>query len=102
MKFCIIYITYPDMKTAKRIVSSLMKNRLIACAHFFPIQSTYWWNGDIKNSKEIVSILKTKKKNWEKISAKVTTLHPYEAPCIICIDAGANNAYKSWIRHEVR
>jgi len=63
MGFIIIYITHPDLKTAKKIVASLMKSRLIACGNFFSIQNTYWWKGKIENSKEVVSIVKTKKKN---------------------------------------
>ncbi|MBU4257244.1 divalent cation tolerance protein CutA [Patescibacteria group bacterium] len=34
MGFIIIYITYPDLKTAKKIVASLMESRLIACGNF--------------------------------------------------------------------
>lgn len=102
MRFIIIYITYPDLKTAKKIVASLMENRLIACGNFFPIQSIYWWKGKIKNSKEVVSILKTKKENWEKVKSAVAKLHPYETPCIIKIAVSANNNYESWINKEAR
>ncbi|MBU0619585.1 divalent-cation tolerance protein CutA, partial [Patescibacteria group bacterium] len=57
MGVIIIYITHPDLKTAKKIVASLMQSRLVACGNFFPIQSSYWWKGKIENSKEIVSIV---------------------------------------------
>lgn len=102
MGFIIIYITHPNLKTAKKIVASLMKKRLIACGNFFPIQNTYWWKGKIKNSKEIVSIVKTKKKNWEKVKSAVLKLHPYETPCIMKMDVTANDDYKAWINKEVR
>ncbi len=102
MGFIIVYITYPNLKTAKKIVASLMKNRLIACGNFFPIQSTYWWKGEIENSKEIVSIVKTKKNNWKKIKSAITKLHPYETPCMIKITVTANDDYESWINKEVK
>jgi periplasmic divalent cation tolerance protein len=100
MEFIIIYITHPDLKTAKKIVSALMKKRLVACGNFFPIQSTYFWKGKIENSKEIVSIVKTKKKNWEKVKTEVIKLHPYETPCIMKLDVKANDDYESWINKE--
>ena len=102
MGFIIIYITYPDMKIAKKIVASLMKERLIACANFFPVDGVYWWKGEIENSKEIVSIVKTKKENWSKVKLAVTKLHPYETPCIMKIDVEANEDYESWINKEVK
>jgi len=102
MGFIIIYITHPDLKTAKRIVASLMESRLIACGNFFPIQSSYWWKGKIENSKEVVSIVKTKAKNWEKVKSAVIKLHPYETPCIMKINIEANDDYESWINKEVK
>lgn len=102
MGFIIIYITHPDLITAKKIVASLMESRLIACGNFFPISSVYWWNGKIENSKEIVSIVKTKKKNWEKVKSAVIKLHPYETPCIMKINFEANDAYEAWINKEVK
>lgn len=102
MGLIIIYITHPDLKTAKKIVGFLMESRLIACGNFFPIQNTYWWKGKIENSKEVVSIVKTKTKNWEKVKSVVTKLHPYETPCIIKIDVKANDDYESWINKEVK
>jgi len=102
MEFIIIYITYPNLKMAKKIVSSLMKKRLVACGNFFPIQSSYWWKGKIENSKEMVSIVKTKKENWKKIKSEVKKLHPHKTPCIIKLDARANDDYESWINNEVQ
>ena len=50
--FITVYTTHPDLKTAKRISSVLLKKRLIACANFFPITSMYWWEGKIQNDSE--------------------------------------------------
>jgi len=102
MRFIMIYITYPDFKTAKKIVQVLMEKRLIACGNFFPIQNTYWWNGKIENSKEVVSIVKTKVKNWNKIKSEIIKLHPYEIPCIIKYDVKSNNDYELWLKGEVK
>ncbi|HBV57751.1 MAG TPA: divalent-cation tolerance protein CutA [Candidatus Magasanikbacteria bacterium] len=102
MGFIIIYITYPNLKIAKKIVTALMESRLIACGNFFPIQNTYWWKGKIENSKEVVSIVKTKKKNWEKVKSAIIKLHPYKTPCIMKINVEAGDDYESWINKEVK
>lgn len=102
MGFIIIYITHPDLKTAKKIAGELMKKRLVACANFFPIQNSYWWKGKIENGKEVVSIVKTKKSNWGKVKKEVIRLHPYETPCIMKFEVSANEDYESWIKEEVK
>lgn len=102
MKFIIIYITYPNLKKAKRVSNILLKERLIACVNYFPIESAYWWKGKIENAKEVVSIVKTTKTNWVKLKKAVEATHPYEIPCIMKIEVEANKAYADWIKKETR
>lgn len=102
MKFIIIYITHKNLKEAKKIVSHLLRKKLIACANFFPIESSYWWKGKIVNAKEMVSIVKTQKQNWKKIRGEVEKIHPYETPCIMKIEVEANQGYTDWINKEIK
>src|SRR3990167_7198766 len=91
-KFIIIYITYPNLKEAKRVTGILLERRLIACANYFPVASVYRWEGKVENAKEVVSILKTKKTNWTKVKKAVETVHPYEIPCIMKLEVESNKA----------
>ena len=100
MKFIIIYITHKNLKEAKKVAGYLLEKRLIACANFFPIESAYWWNGKIESGKEIVSIVKTKKENWNKVKKEVEKIHPYDVPCIIKLEVESNKAYADWIQKE--
>ncbi|MFH1447507.1 MAG: divalent-cation tolerance protein CutA [Candidatus Micrarchaeota archaeon] len=102
MGFIAVYITHKNMKSAEKIVAHLLENRLIACANFFPIRSIYRWKGTIENSEEIVSIVKTRSGNWEKLRAEVERMHPYETPCIMKLDVEANGKYEEWILHETK
>lgn len=97
MKFIIIYITYPSLREAKKVTEALLKERLIACANYFPVESVYRWNDKIRNTKEVVSIVKTRKANWEKVKKAVTAMHSYETPCILKFEAEANKAFADWI-----
>jgi len=60
----------------------------------------YWWKGKIEDSKEVVSILKTKKENWKSVKSEVEKVHPYDVPCIIKLNVEANESYDSWINSE--
>jgi len=80
----------------------LLQKKLISCANFFPVQSSFWWKGKIDSSEEIVSICKTKKENWEKVKSEVKKIHSYETPCIIKIDAEANEEFWSWVKSETK
>lgn len=102
MKFIIIYITYPNLKEAKQVSNVLLKERLIACVNYFPIESAYWWRGKIENTKEIVSLVKTTKANWTKVKKEVEKLHPYKTPCIIKIEVEANKSFADWIVKETK
>ena len=100
MGFIMIYVTHKNTKEAKKVVRHLLEEKIIACANFLPIESAYWWNGKIENDNEIVSILKAKKNNWEKIKSTIEKIHPYETPCIIKLNVESNKSYEIWINSE--
>ncbi|MDD5093034.1 MAG: divalent-cation tolerance protein CutA [Dehalococcoidia bacterium] len=100
MKFIIIYITHKNREEASKITAHLLEKRLIACANIFPIQSSYRWQGKIENEDEVVSIVKTRRENWESVKSEVKRIHPYEVPCIIKIEVEANEDYAAWIGAE--
>jgi periplasmic divalent cation tolerance protein len=101
MTFIICYITYENKKQAKKIVSHLLDKKLIACANIFPMTSMYKWKGKIVDSKEVVSIVKTKNSNWNKLKKEVEKIHPYETPCIIKMSVSANKDFEDWVKKNV-
>lgn len=100
MAFIIIYITHPNLEEAKKVSEHLVKQKLAACANFFPITNCYWWKGKVKSEDEFVSILKTRKENWEKVKSAVMKVHPYDVPCIMKIDVEANKEFEDWVNKE--
>lgn len=102
MTFILIYVTHKNLDSAQKIAAHLLQKKLIACANFFPIESSYWWKGKIENSEEIVSLLKTKKENWEKVESEIKKIHPYETPCIMKMNVEANEDYESWVNSETK
>ena len=98
----IIYITCKDDEEAAKISKHLLEKKLIACSNMHPIRSMYWWKGKIADEKEIVIITKTKEKNYNIIKKEVSKLHSYDVPCILKIDAEANESYDKWVNEEVK
>ncbi len=97
MGFIMIYVTHKNKDEAKKIGNYLLDKKLIACANYFPIEAAYWWNDAIELDDEIVSLLKTRKENWEKVRDEIEKIHPYDVPCIIKIELEANEKYEQWI-----
>ncbi len=101
MSFIIVYITHSSEENAQKVANQLLQKKRIACANIFPIKSMYWWNGSIENEDEYVSIVKTIPELWEILQKEVKEIHPYEVPCIMKLEAEANEEYEKWIRNEV-
>jgi len=98
----LIYITCKDEEEAVKISRHLLNEKLIACSNMHPIRSMYRWNGKIKDEREFVIIAKTLDKYYEKIKEDVKKMHTYDVPCILKIDAEANEEYNQWVIDEVK
>ena len=98
----LVYITCKDEEEAVKISKHLLDKKLIACSNMHPIRSMYWWNSKIQDDKEFVIIAKTKEKNYEKIKEEVLKLHSYDIPCILKINAEANESYDKWVNEKVK
>jgi len=100
-KKIVIYTTFPDLKTAKKIIKGLIKRKLVACGNIFKLSSFYIWKGKIEENPEYGSLIKTKKRNYKKVENYIKDNHPYEVPEIIywSIEKGLK-AYLDWIDAE--
>ncbi len=98
-----VYITCKNKKEAKKIGLALIKKRLAACCNIFPIESIYHWKNKIVQDREIVLIVKTLKKNFQKIEKETKKLHSYETPCILEISLRqCNLEYLNWLKKEIK
>jgi len=98
----VIYITTGSLSEAKKIGRTLVEEKLVACSNIIsPIRSIYSWQGKICDDKEVLMILKTRKKLFKQIVKRVEKLHSYEVPEIIAMPiVEGSNQYLSWIDEE--
>ena len=96
----IVYITCKNNAEARKISKHLLEKKLIACSNMHKIKSMYWWNGRIDDDSEVVIIAKSTEKNYSAIKKEVKNLHSYKIPCILKINADANDEYYKWVEGE--
>lgn len=94
--------TAPSAEAAKRLVRTLVEQRLVACGTVLPgAASTYWWHGAVTEEDEVVVVLKTTAARWAALAAALPALHPYEVPELIALPVvGGYRPYLEWLRAE--
>lgn len=97
-----VYVTAPSSDVAEKITTIAVDEKLAACGNILPgMTSIYKWQGKTEQAQEIVLILKTRAALFEKLSARIAALHPYDVPCIVALPVSAGlPSYLSWINAE--
>ncbi|MCL5109691.1 MAG: divalent-cation tolerance protein CutA [Chloroflexi bacterium] len=97
----LVYTVCPNREEARRIGRLLVERRLAACANLLPIESFYWWQGELVEDNEHVLLLKTRPECYSSLVATVKSMHSYQVPAIIRLPvAGADGAYLAWLQAE--
>ena len=98
----IIFTTMPDDGRADVLARTLVEEQLAACVHVHaPIASTYRWNGAVQREAERAVVIKTVRDRVAPLEARLHTLHPYELPEFIVVEAGGSARYVKWINDAV-
>ncbi len=96
----LVYTTFPDITSAKRVGGELVDRGLAACVNILPeMVSIYKWEGARETSEEVVAIIKTRQAKTAAVVGEVERLHPYDTPAVLTFPAsGGSQAYIDWIR----
>ena len=99
VKFQIVFVTAPDLKTARKLAQAALVARLAACANLVPkIESHYWWRGKLERSTEVLLIFKTTTARLAALEKLVVKLHPYDTPEFVVVNlSGGNRRYLAWL-----
>ncbi len=99
----LVFSTFPDADTARRVARVLVEERLAACVNLVPqVESIYRWEGAIETASEVLALIKSNNWKYQLIEARIRELHPYKTPEIIAIriDSGLGE-YLRWIDQSV-
>ena len=102
MDIIVIYCTVPNKKLAKSITKVLMKHKLAACVSMIDnVKSTFSWEGEICEEKEILLIIKTRRANYGKVKLVIEDMHTYNVPEIIALPiVDCSEDYLKWLVQE--
>jgi periplasmic divalent cation tolerance protein len=100
--YIVVFVTTKDRTQARSIAKGLLESKLIACANILnAVESLFWWQGKIDQSRECLLILKTKKSLFSKLAQRVRQLHSYQTPEIIAMPiSSGNSSYLTWIKNS--
>lgn len=103
MRFVVVFITASSKKEAQRIVSVLIKKRLVACGNILSgVNSMFIWKGRVEKAREALVVLKTKAALFGKILRETERLHSYKVPEIIALPIiSGSRKYLKWIDESV-
>lgn len=97
----VVLSTCPDAVVAKRIAQSLVDERLVACVNIIQgIESVYTWKGKTEEE-EVLLVMKTVGSRFAELEQRITTLHPYDTPEIVALNAAAvSEPYLAWTKQQ--
>ena len=93
----LVITTEVDKKNALKLADLLLREKLIPCVTFKNVESHFWWEGEINQSKEVQLMIKCKEENVNKVCNKISEWHSYELPEIIYFRVSANKSYHQWV-----
>jgi periplasmic divalent cation tolerance protein len=100
--FIIILVTTSSEEEGRKIAQVLVEKRIAACVNIInDIESIYRWKGKISDEKEVLLLIKTRKKLYKSVEGEVRKLHSYEVPEIIALPIiSGSKDYLYWIDSE--
>jgi periplasmic divalent cation tolerance protein len=95
----VVFTTFASEEDAARVTRALLEERLIACANLLPgARSLYRWENEVKDEREVVVLMKTRKQDWGVLMSRLHDLHPYETPeCVAVRIAAGAPRYMAWL-----
>ena len=99
-----IVTTTAEKQDADALVEALLETRLAACVQISgPIESSYWWNGRIQQSREWMLAIKTRRDLYPQVERLLLDNHPYDQPEILAVPVvEISSGYLAWLNEQVR
>lgn len=102
--FIMVLTTVPEEKTGDDIGRALVEEKLAACVTVSSAaRSFYRWEGKLCAEEEHILFIKTRASLFERLEARIKTLHPYKVPEIIAlpVEKGSKD-YLGWLEEETK
>jgi periplasmic divalent cation tolerance protein len=95
----LILTTMPDDERADALARTLVDEKLAGCVNVqAAMTSTYRWQGRLEVERERQVVIKATRGGLAALEARLRSLHPYDLPEFVVIDASASEAYARWVQ----
>lgn len=100
----VVLVTCPSGSVARRLATSMVKQRLAACVNIVPrLQSVFRWRGKVEQATEALLIIKTTARRFPALARGIRAGHPYDVPEIIALPITQGSApYLAWVANSVQ
>lgn len=94
----LVFSTFPDRESARRIATQVVTEKFAACANILPqVESIYRWKENVESAEETLVLFKLGAARYAEFESRLKSLHPYEVPEIIAADVASGlPAYLQW------
>lgn len=101
--FIEVRVSAPDAEVGQALATLLVEERLAACAQVLPgMRSTYWWQGEVETSDEVLLLAKSTRSRFDRICERVGDAHPYDTPEILAVNVPHVSAsYAAWLANAL-
>jgi len=99
----VVLVTCPSRAVARRLAEVLIRRRLAACVNILPgVESIFTWKGKTDHSREVLLLIKTTARVFDRLRRTIEALHPYDVPEIIALPLQAGHQpYLDWVHRAV-
>ena len=102
MQSVFLYATATDADEATRIARPLVEKGLVACVNILEgMRSVYRWEGELREDREAVVVMKTRSDLVEEVTQLIKELHSYDCPCVVALPIeGGDPEFLAWIQEQ--
>jgi len=99
IKANLIYITVSSNKEAEKISTTLVNEKLVACANILGSSTAIFrWKEKIIKDDEVIVIFKTKTELVESCIKRIVGLHSYDCPAVVVLEIqNGSKEFLKWI-----
>jgi periplasmic divalent cation tolerance protein len=98
-----MWLVLHERETAVRLGRKLLEERLVAGYNLMPVESAFWWKGEILEGQETLILLKTTTENTRAIDRHVTELTGAEVLDGFAVGpVGMSVPFEEWVKQETR
>ena len=99
----VAFVTYPQNteNDVQDFIQGILEARLAACINMMPVNSRYWWQGNLEADQEFLLVIKTTHDKIQKLEEWILKHHPYQVPEFVVLPTVyITQKYAQWLTHE--